>query len=96
MHFYENINQFNDFLNKTIIGTPYNFFNERKEQRKIMEEYKNDIVLDCPNGKDLFDETEDELLSIALESLTKNERLVISFSFEEKIIRRRNCRENKD
>lgn len=61
-----------------------------------MEEYKNDIVLDCPNGKDLFDETEDELLSIALESLTKNERLVISFSFEEKIIRRRNCRENKD
>lgn len=50
-----------------------------------MEEYKNDIVLDCPNEKGLFDETEDELLSIALESLTKNERLVISFSFEEKL-----------
>lgn len=50
-----------------------------------MEEYKDDIVVDCPNGKGLFDETEDELLSIALESLTQNERLVISFSFEEKL-----------
>lgn len=78
-------NQFNDFLNKTIIGTSYNFFNEWKEQRETMEEYKDDIALDCPNGKGLFDETEDELLSIALESLTKNERLVISFSFEEKL-----------
>lgn len=78
-------NQFNDFLNKTIIGTSYNFFNEWKEQRETMEEYKDDIVVDCPNGKGLFDETEDELLSIALESLTKNERLVISFSFEEKL-----------
>lgn len=78
-------NQFNDFLNKTIIGTSYNFFNEWKEQRETMEEYRDDIVVDCLNGKGLFDETEDELLSVALESLTKNERLVISFSFEEKL-----------
>ena len=77
--------QFNDFLNKTIIGTSYNFFNDWKEQREIMEEYRDDIVVDCPKGKGLFDETKDELLSIALESLTKNERLVISFSFEEEL-----------
>lgn len=77
--------QFNDFLNKTIIGTSYNFFNDWKEKREIMEEYRDDIVVDCPNGKGLFDETKDELLSIALESLTKNERLVISFSFEEEL-----------
>ena len=29
-------NQFNDFLNKTIIGTSYNFFNEWKEQRETI------------------------------------------------------------
>lgn len=78
-------NQFNDFLNKTIIGTSYNFFNEWKEQIETIEEYRDDIVVDCPNEKGLFDETKDELLSIALKSLTKNERLVISFSFEEEL-----------
>lgn len=77
--------KFNDFLNKTIIGTSYNYFNVWKEERETFEEYKEDIVVDCPNEVGLFQETKDEILSIALKSLTENERLVISFSFEDEL-----------
>lgn len=75
--------QFNDFLNKTIIGTSYNFFNKWKEYRENTEEYKEDILIDCSEKVGLFQETENEFLSVALKSLTKNERLVISFIFDE-------------
>lgn len=78
-------NQFNDFLNKTIIGTAYNFFNRRDENKVILEEYNDDIVVDCPEEVGLFEETNNEYLRIALKSLTKNERLVISFTFEEEL-----------
>lgn len=78
-------NQFNDFLNKTIIGTAYNFFNRREENKVILEEYNDDIVVDCPEKVGLFEETNNECLRIALKSLTENERLVISFTFEEEL-----------
>lgn len=78
-------NQFNDFLNKTIIGTAYNFFNRREENKVILEEYNDDIVVDCPDEVGLFEETNNECLRIALKSLTENERLVISFTFEEEL-----------
>ena len=78
-------NKFNDFLNKTIIGTAYNFFNRRDENKLILEEYNDDIVVNCPEEVGLFEEINNEYLRIALKSLTKNERLVISFSFEEEL-----------
>lgn len=78
-------NQFNNFLNKTIIGTAYNFFNRRAENKVVLEEYNDDIVVDCPNEVGLFEETNNECLRIALKSLTENERLVISFTFEKEL-----------
>ena len=77
--------QFNDFLNKTIIGTSYNYFNRRAESKVIIEEYNDDIIGDSPNYEGLFGETKDECLKTALESLTVNERLVISFTFEKEL-----------
>lgn len=73
----------NDFLNKTIIGTAYNFFNRRDENKVILEEYNDDIIVDCPNEVGLFGEINNECLELALKSLTENERLVISFTFED-------------
>lgn len=77
--------KFNDFLNKTIIGTSYNFFNKWKEDREVLEEYTDDIVVECPNSVGLFDDIKNERLKIALKSLTEEERLVISFSFDEEL-----------
>ncbi|MDO5555637.1 MAG: sigma factor-like helix-turn-helix DNA-binding protein [Clostridia bacterium] len=76
--------RFNSFLDKTIVGTSWNFFNKLKEEKNI-KEYKEDIVIECSSEKGLFEETSDISLSIALESLTENERLVISFSFENEL-----------
>lgn len=42
--------QFNKFLDITIIGTAYNYLNSNKEVM-TMEEYKDDIVVDCPFEK---------------------------------------------
>lgn len=77
--------QLNDFLNKTIIGTAYNFFNKKEKNKVMLEEYNDDIIVECPDGKGLFEEINNECLEFALKSLTKNERLVISFTFEERL-----------
>lgn len=75
----------NDFLNKTIIGTSYNFFNKLKRERKRTIELREDMEQECQNEVGLLDETDNENLGNALKSLTKNERLVISFIFEKQI-----------
>ena len=77
--------KFNDFLNKTIIGTSYNFFNEWKKDSEYLVEIKEDIVDESSVEVSLLKETDDEYLSIAMKSLTDDERSVISFSFEEKL-----------
>lgn len=74
--------KFNDFLDKTIIGTSYNFFNEWKKYREHTEEYREDIAQDSSWEEGLIKDVKDSDLSIALESLTDNERLVISFCFD--------------
>lgn len=76
--------QFNKFLDMTIIGTAYNYFNSNKEVM-TMEEYKDDIVVDCPVEEGLLDEVNNKELRIAMKSLTKNERSVISFVYEDKL-----------
>ena len=76
--------KFNKFLDMTIIGTAYNYFNENRDFMN-MEEYKDDIVVNCPAEVGLFDEVNNRELRIAMKSLTKNERLVISFVFEDKL-----------
>ena len=76
--------QFNKFLDMTIIGTAYNYFNSNKEVM-AMEEYKDDIVVDRPVEMGLLDEVNNKELRIAMKSLTKNERSVISFVFEDEL-----------
>lgn len=76
-------NQFNDFLNKTIIGTSYNYFNNWKEDREYLRDFKDDIVVESSDEVSLLKETDNKYLKIALKSLTKNEWLVISFIFDE-------------
>ena len=76
--------KFNKFLDMTIMGTAYNYFNNNKELMN-MEEYKDTIVVDCPAEVGLFEDVNNDGLRIAMKSLTKNERLVISFAFEDKL-----------
>ena len=76
--------QFNKFLDMTIVGTAYNYFNSNKDIM-TMEEYKDDIVVDCPVETGLLDEVNNNELRIAMKSLTKNERSVISFVFEDEL-----------
>jgi len=77
--------QFNLFLDRTIIGTAYNYFNENKRKEKDIVEYQDDMVADCPNEVCLLNEVKNKKLRIAMKSLTKKERSVISFIFEDKL-----------
>lgn len=74
--------EFKGFLNKTIIGTSYNFFNKRKKYVERHDMYEDNIVVDSPKELGLFEEIYNEYLDKALKSLTEYERLVISFSYE--------------
>lgn len=80
----EDDRRFNKFLDMTIRGSAYNYFNENKDLME-MEEYKDDNVGNNYVELCLFNEMNNKALAIALESLTENERLVISFSFEEEM-----------
>ena len=81
--------QFNDFLNKTILGTSYNYFNNCKADKEYLREFNEDIVDESSDEVSLLNETDNQYLKIALKSLTKNERLVISFVFDESIKKNR-------
>ncbi len=83
---------FNSFLNKTIQGTASDFFKkkckiESKEESiqedledKYVTEMLNSVLLrlNTKNGECVF---ENDILSKAMESLTKNERSVVLFFF---------------
>jgi len=76
--------KFNKFLDMTIKGTAYNFFKSKNTERLTNEEYNDDkYFVDNSIEKSLFKESKNIYLDIALKSLTKKERLVISFVFEE-------------
>lgn len=75
--------QFNKFLDMTIIGTAYNYFNSNKEIM-IMEEYNDNIVVDCPVDEDLLDEVNNKELRIAMKSLKKMKGQWFLF-FEDKL-----------
>lgn len=84
--------KFNDFLNKTIIGTSYNFFNENNKIKSMRENFSEDIlerynIVQKDNIAEVcfLDNLKNENLEIAAQSLTSNERDVIVFVFEEEI-----------
>lgn len=84
--------KFNDFLNKTIIGTSYNFFNENNKIKSMRENFSEEIferynIVQKDNiaGVSFLEKLENEKLEIATQSLTSNERKVIAFVFEEEL-----------
>lgn len=83
---------FNSFLNKTIQGTASNFFKKKRKiesrEESIQEDLEDesltemlDSVVLCLNAQGKEYVLENEILSKAIESLTKNERSVILFFF---------------
>lgn len=84
--------KFNDFLNKTIIGTSYNFFNENNKIKSMRENFSDDILerynivqKDGMAEVCFLEKLENEDLEIATQSLTSNERKVIVFVYEEEL-----------
>lgn len=75
--------KFNDFLNKTIVGTSYNFFNRWKRHNERNKPYvEENIIIESPSELGVFEEKKYGYLNRALKSLTNKERLVIYFAFE--------------
>jgi len=83
---------FNSFLNKTIQGTASNFFKKKRKiesrEESIQEDLEDesltemlDSVVLCLNAQEKEYVLENEILSKAMESLTKNERSVVLFFF---------------
>lgn len=87
---------FNSFLNKTIQGTASNFFKKKRKiesrEESIQEDLEDesltemlDSVVLCLNAQEKEYVLENEILSKAIESLTKNERSVVLFLFFENL-----------
>ncbi len=85
---------FNSFLNKTIKGVASDFFKKKRKieskEKSIEEDIEDagltemsDSVVLCLNAKEKEYVLKNEILSKAIESLTKNERSVILFLFFE-------------
>ncbi len=85
---------FNSFLNKTIKGVASDFFKKKRKieskEKSIEEDIEDagltemsDSVVLCLNAKEKEYVLENEILSKAIESLTKNERSVVLFLFFE-------------
>lgn len=83
---------FNSFLNKTIKGTASNFFIKKhkieSKEKSIEEDLEDesltemlDSVVLCLNAQEKEYIIKNEILSNAIESLTKNERSVVLFLF---------------
>lgn len=81
--------KFNKFLNKTIIGASHNYYKSVLDMEKInVELVEEKLLVKEKNSQDLLEDTDNIGLKRAIESLTKNERLVISFVFDEKLDRK--------
>lgn len=85
---------FNSFLNKTIKGTASNFFKKKRKieskEKSIEEDIEDesltemsDSVVLCLNAQEKEYVFKSDILSKAIESLTKNERSVVLFLFFE-------------